>query len=185
MRKYYRYKDSHRTVRGVKQKRCTMCERWKPESDFHVDRARTDGLKIRCKKCSSIYDRELKRKRAKKSRKYLTYKERHRLFRGVKQKLCSCCEEWKGENSFYKQRGKRDGLSDRCKECLNTRARERYQPKEGRYLRYEERHRTINGVRKKLCRKCRKWKKDSEFYKDRSEKDGLSKQCKKCTYKPV
>ena len=91
MRKYYRYKDSHRTVRGVKQKRCTMCEKWKPESDFHKDRARTDGLKIRCKECNRIYDRELKIKSGKYLGKNLKFEERHRTFRGVKQKRCTKC----------------------------------------------------------------------------------------------
>ena len=250
--KYYRYKDSHRTVKGVKQKRCTMCEKWKPESDFHKDLARTDGLKIRCKKCDTEYQRKLRRKKEKKFRKYLKLEERHRTFRGaeqklcthckkwknenefyrnrqardglhscckvcqnkgtasnqdrrvlrrnlqydeshrvvsgVKQKLCSHCRKWKGENSFYKKRGSRYGLGAECKECSKTRARERYRPKGkrlGRYFRFEERHRTVDGVREKFCRKCGKWKKESDFYNSRSAKDGLDSQCKKCTYKPV
>ena len=251
-RKYYRYKDSHRTVKGVKQKRCTICTKWKPESDFHKDRARTDGLKIRCKKCDTEHQRKIRRKKKKKFREYLKFEERHRTFRGmeqklctnckewkkenefyrnrqakdglhsrckvcqnkgtasnqersvlrrnfhyeeshrivsgVKQKLCSRCRKWKDENGFYRQDGSRDGLSAHCKECSKTLARERYQPKRkrlGKYLRYEERHRTVNGVREKFCRKCRKWKKESDFYNSKSAKDGLDSRCKKCTYKPT
>lgn len=251
-KKYYRYKDSHRTVRGVKQKRCTMCEKWKPEREFHKDRARTDGLKIRCKQCDTEYQRKLRRKREKKFRTYLRFEERHRTFHGVKQKLCGSCKQWKSEdefyrnraakdglhahcrvccnggkaanqngkvlrrnllyderhrvargvkqklcshcrkwkegNGFYKNRKSRDGLSSRCKECSKTLARERYLTTRKRmrdYLRYEERHRTVNGIREKLCRKCEQWKKESDFYNNRSAKDGLDNQCKECKYKPT
>jgi hypothetical protein len=117
MRKYYGYKQSHRTVKGVKQKRCTICERWKAESEFHKDRARTDGLKIRCKECNRTYEIELKRKRGRHARDYLRFEERHRTVSGVKQKLCTRCKQWKDESVFYKSRSGKDGLSDRCKKC--------------------------------------------------------------------
>jgi len=50
-------------------------------------------------------------------------------------------------------------------------------------LRYEECHRIANGLKQKLCRTCRRWKSESEFYKDRSQKDGLLGRCKKCSSK--
>ena len=43
-----------------------------------------------------------------------------------------------------------------------------------------ERHRVVNGVRKKLCSKCRKWKVESQFYRNRHSKDGLAGWCSKC-----
>lgn len=117
MRKYYRYKQSHRTVKGVKQKRCTICEKWKAESGFHKDLARTDGLKIRCKECNRTYERELKRRKGRHAREYLRFEERHRTVSGIKQKLCTRCKQWKDESVFYKNSSGKDGLSDRCKKC--------------------------------------------------------------------
>jgi myosin heavy subunit len=45
---------------------------------------------------------------------------------------------------------------------------------------YEQRHRTLDGVRQKLCRKCNEWKPESEFHKNSSSKDGLATSCKIC-----
>ena len=50
-------------------------------------------------------------------------------------------------------------------------------------LRYEYLHRVVNGVMQKLCRTCKIWKSENEFYKDSSRKDGLNNQCKKCSCK--
>ena len=45
---------------------------------------------------------------------------------------------------------------------------------------YKQQHRTVNGVRQKLCRKCKKWKPKSEFHKNSSSKDGRAGSCKIC-----
>jgi hypothetical protein len=59
--------------------------------------------------------------------------------------------------------------------------------KEGRglktYYRYEECHRVVDGVKQKRCRRCKSWKTESEFYKNRSYKDGLQVPCKACSDK--
>jgi hypothetical protein len=47
-------------------------------------------------------------------------------------------------------------------------------------LRYEERHRVVNGAKEKLCSKCGKWRSESQFNKNRSSKDGLIGWCRKC-----
>ncbi len=47
-------------------------------------------------------------------------------------------------------------------------------------FRYDERHRVVNGAKEKLCRKCRIWKVESQFYRDRCSKDGLAAWCSKC-----
>ena len=41
-------------------------------------------------------------------------------------KKCSKCGVEKDESEFYKDRGKKDGLNSRCKECQNQYERERY-----------------------------------------------------------
>ncbi len=50
-------------------------------------------------------------------------------------------------------------------------------------FRYDEHHRVVKGAKQKLCRRCKRWKNESEFYRNRSEKDGVDYQCKKCSYK--
>ena len=45
----------------------------------------------------------------------------------------------------------------------------------------DNQHRTIDGVRQKLCRKCNEWKPESEFHKNSSSKDNLAVSCKICT----
>jgi chromosome segregation ATPase len=45
---------------------------------------------------------------------------------------------------------------------------------------YKQRHRTVDGVRQKLCQKCKEWKPESKFHKNSSSKDGLAGSCKVC-----
>ena len=45
---------------------------------------------------------------------------------------------------------------------------------------YENTHRIVDGVKQKLCRKCREWKPETEFHKNASCKDGLAVSCKTC-----
>ena len=115
--KYYSYKETHRKVKGVKQKRCIRCKRWKEESEFHKDRARKDGFRIYCKGCVGAYERKSRNKNRKDVRDYLRYEDRHRIVRTIKEKLCSRCKQWKYESEFYKNNSKRDGLTGRCKKC--------------------------------------------------------------------
>ena len=47
-------------------------------------------------------------------------------------------------------------------------------------FRYNERHRVVKGTKEKFCHKCRKWKDESQFYRNHSSKDGLAGWCRKC-----
>jgi len=183
-KRYYKCEETHQTFNGVKHKRCTKCKRWKEESEFCKDRARKDGLKIYCKGCIKAYALKLCRKnrKGKEARVYLRFEDRHRVIRGFKENLCSRCKQWKYKSDFYKCRQSKDGLSLWCKECGRKRY-ERIRKAGRRNLRYEDRHRVVNGVEQKYCRTCKRWKNESEFYKDRSQKDGVVDRCKKCSYK--
>ena len=185
-KKCYSYEETHRTVKGVKHKLCVKCNKWKGKSEFRREPARKDGLRRLCRECDRARERAIYRKDKKHVRERLRYEESHRTFRGVKQKLCSLCKEWIDESHFHRDRRSRDGLDPRCKECKSKYVRKRYERigKPGRKtLRYEDRHRVVKGVKKKLCTKCRRWKKESGFYKDNSTRDGLMGRCKKCSYK--
>ncbi|MBA7615630.1 hypothetical protein ES703_22914 [subsurface metagenome] len=100
------------------------------------------------------------------------------------QKQCSRCKEWKDKREFHKNREHRDGLKNWCRECVCENVRKHYAKGKGtlrRYRRYEEKHRVVDGVRKKLCSKCEEWKDESSFYKRRTHRDGLSVTCKECS----
>ncbi len=186
-KKYYKHGDTHRRVKGRKQKYCTKCRKWKSEREFGIDRAKRDGLNIRCRDCYRAYTRALHKKyrKGKKARIYLRFEDRHRIFRGVRQKLCSSCNKWKDESHYSGHRRLKDGLSLRCKDCGKKDASKRLERKNKgarRNLRYEDRHRIVKGVKQKRCSKCGKWKGLGKFYKNRSRKDGLMERCMKCTY---
>ncbi len=185
-KRHFKYGQTHRTVKGRKQKYCTKCKRWKGETEFGKDRAKRDGLKIPCRDCDKAYGRRRRRKSRKTVRRYLRYEQRHRVVDGVEQKLCTRCSKWKDRRQFYKNSRSKDRFELQCKECKLRYARKQYEQKRagaGRYIRREDRHRIVNRIKQKLCSNCRKWKKESEFYRNRSHKDGLDYQCKKCSYK--
>ena len=49
--------------------------------------------------------------------------------------------------------------------------------------RYDDCHRVVKGTKEKLCPKCRRWKGESQFSKNRSSNDGVQPQCKECKSK--
>jgi hypothetical protein len=110
--------ESHRTIDGRKQKRCSKCKKWKDESEFNKNRSSKDGFCVYCKKCL-YYARKRSSENSKPLKRYLRYEERHRVIGGVKQKRCNRCKRWKAESGFYKERRHKDGLSEWCKECAN------------------------------------------------------------------
>ncbi len=119
VKRYFRYEESHRTIDGVKQKRCSKCEKWKEESKFGKNTRQNDGLKSWCKDCGRAVMWERNKKEGKDLRKNYRYEECHRVVDGVKQKRCRRCKNWKAESDFYKQRRHKDGLAVWCKECAN------------------------------------------------------------------
>ena len=128
-RSYYRYEEKHRTVNGVKQKRCTKCKKWRKESEFGRKTSQRDGLDFWCRDCNRACDRKRYKKIRKVLKEYLRYEQRHRIVAGVKQKLCCRCNKWKDESQYYRNRRLKDGLQWQCKECESKYAREYYKRK--------------------------------------------------------
>ncbi len=117
VKKHLVYEESHRTIDGVKQKRCSKCKKWKDESKFGKDSKNKDGLRYWCKDCVRAYIRERYKKKGKGLKTYYRYEECHRVVDGVKQKRCRRCKNWKTESDFYKRRSNNDELAVWCKEC--------------------------------------------------------------------
>ncbi len=167
-------------------KQCTKCKKWKDESEFHEERKSEDGLQRWCKECRRQYDRKYYGRHKKTTRRNYSYEESHRTVRGVKQKHCSKCKRWKAESKFAKHSTYGDGLRYWCKDCEREYKRRYYKKNRKavkKCLRYEERHRIVNRVKQKRCSRCKKWKTEREFYKNRARKDGLQFLCKKCSKK--
>jgi len=184
VRDYLRYGDRHRVIRGFKEKLCSRCKQWKFYSEFYKNSRTKDVLSLSCKEC----ERKRTENKRKSDRKYLRHEDRHRIVKGIKQKLCTKCSKWKVESEFHKDRSSKDGINSSCKECSYKATGKPCKPKKKivrKNLRYEDRHRVVNGVKQKYCRKCKKWKSEHKFYRDKSKKDGLKDQCQKCSYKPA
>ncbi len=166
-------------------KLCSKCKEWKDESDFNKNRSRKDGLKVWCKKCSRSYARKHYLANSKSLKRYFRYEERHQIIDGMEQRRCSKCKKWKKVSKFNKRPGTKNGLHSWCKDCKRAYLREYYK-KKGKslktYYRYEECHRVVGGVKQKLCRRCKRWKTESDFYKNRSKKEGLEMWCKECKW---
>jgi hypothetical protein len=64
VKKYYRYEQRHRVVKGVKEKRCRRCKEWKPESEFYGRPKHKDGLAIWCKQCANKASTESRKQRS-------------------------------------------------------------------------------------------------------------------------
>ena len=125
------------------------------------------------------------------TRKYFRYEDTHRKVNGRKQTYCIKCHECKVEREFGKDRSSRDGLDMRCKDCAKLHAQElhmratRKRRKVTAYIRFKDRHRTVNRVKQKLCTTCGEWKELNEYYKNSATRDGLMGRCKECIYSPT
>jgi hypothetical protein len=63
VKRYYRFEENHRVVKGVKQKRCYRCRRWKPETLYYKRHRSKDGLYVWCKECANKATNNCRRQR--------------------------------------------------------------------------------------------------------------------------
>lgn len=78
------------------------------------------------------------------------------------------CKKLKDKGEFGKEKRVKNGLRCWCKQCEQQYQRVYYlrtRKAKRRYFKYEDSHRVVGGVKQKLCRKCRKWKAESEFHR--------------------
>ncbi|CAK0783382.1 hypothetical protein CVIRNUC_006581 [Coccomyxa viridis] len=90
---------------------------------------------------------------------------------GVPIKLCRRCNQHKPLTDFYRSKANADGYDGRCKACDAIQCAERRRKK----ARVEEP--TVPG---KECRRCNVFKAATEFYRNKTNPDGLYNNCKAC-----
>lgn len=145
------------------QKQCTKCKQWKDETEFSKNIYSPDGLNTVCKLCDKTRAAIFRKPRELYS--YEMYNEQG-------QKQCSKCKQWRSVDSFCKCTANKDGLSNCCKQCqheYDIKRRGNYTPN---YLQHND--------GKKFCLTCKTWIAESDFYKSKQSKDGLSSRCKFC-----
>lgn len=94
----------------MKTKICSKCKKEKDIKEFSKDRTTKDGLRYWCKECVSKYNKEFHQKN----------KEKHtdKYYQNLNgTKRCFKCGEVKDISKFSKNRTKKDGLHNRCKQC--------------------------------------------------------------------
>ena len=95
---------------------------------------------------------------------------------------CSYCQEIKSVDNFYKNKCKKDGYQNFCKECESEYKKECYIKNhkiKRLYREYDE-----NGTLIKLeCRDCHEIKTVDNFHKGKKYKDGVVTLCKNCKKK--
>ncbi|MCP4256550.1 MAG: hypothetical protein GY774_03375 [Planctomycetes bacterium] len=64
MKTYSTFDDLQRVYKGIKQKRCGRCKKWKAENQYYKHNRHKDGLAVWCKECANIATNSCRRRRA-------------------------------------------------------------------------------------------------------------------------
>lgn len=148
------------------QKQCSKCKQWKNETDFSKGHS-PDGLNNICKSCDRT--RAAKFRKPRKLYAYEMYNEQG-------QKQCLRCKQWKSVDNYNICTANKDGLSQYCKQCQHEYdIKRRGKSTVPNYLQHKD--------GKKFCLTCKTWVAETDFYKSKQSKDGLSSRCKFCQQK--
>ena len=141
-------------------KRCPSCGETKPANDFY--KAGKKGLAGYCKLCE-------RQKKYGIARDVPIRDRAAPVIAPEGMKHCYACGANKPFDDFPVDRQKSDGRDAYCKSCRIEKSRA-----------FDMKPRPINPLGK-VCQHCREFKPLSEFYRAKTEYDGLNKICKKCS----
>lgn len=151
----------------LQQVKCRVCNQTKPISEFVKDKAYKNGYRDECKECK---DNRIKG--------YLKKWEEERLKTTLpKEKECQDCHQIKPVSDYTKDKYRKDGLSNICKDCKSK----RHQVLVDKWK--KERERTKEIPQQKQCIKCNRALPISEFGENINSKDGMTPICKECIKK--
>ena len=138
----------------MSNKVCTKCKVEKPLESFNRSQSSKDGLTHWCRNCAAAYNASYKEKNKDKGREV-----------SVKTNTCLKCGQTKPAGEFYKHKGKKNGLDNRCKECVLKRWKSLSFPV---------------SVEEKKCSVCGFVKSADCFNKDKTKTTGLESHCREC-----
>lgn len=145
-------------------KKCSSCGQEKAHSDYHRNAARPDGLASICKVCQQARDND---RRAK----YLARGD-DEIVTPTEQR-CGECGITKPATAFSRNRGKKSGLSNSCRQCKTLAARRRRARNASRQ--------NFAPVPEKKCSRCNQVKNAGEFALCRGAACGLQGMCRMCS----
>lgn len=90
-----------------KTKKCYKCKQILPLEKFYKDNSKKDGRQTHCSECSRKYDVKRRKKLSKR-----------KVIKVPKYKKCLLCKEVKSSKEFNLERGRVDGLQNRCIPCV-------------------------------------------------------------------
>ena len=145
-------------------KTCRNCRLQKLLTEFTVHKETKDRLSNHCRLCQKKRRRQsYARNRTRLAEKFLT---------GTKR--CRQCGEIKSAQEFHRNYANLEGLHNLCKTCRRASDRRRFEK--------NERSLADNPpTGKKVCAKCEEETELTNFYVDRTKKDGRKTYCKQCS----
>ena len=145
-------------------KTCRDCRLQKPLMEFTIHKESKDRLSNHCRSCQKQRRRQsYERNRTRLVEKSLT---------GTKQ--CRQCGATKPTQEFHRNYANLEGLHNLCKTCRRASDKRRFEKIE-RILADNP------PTGKKVCAKCKEETELTNFYVDRTKKDGRKTYCKECS----
>ena len=145
-------------------KTCGDCRLQKRLIEFTIHKESKDRLSKHCRSCQKQRRRRLyERNRMRLAEKSLSGSKR-----------CRQCGETKPTQEFHRNYANIEGLHNLCKTCRRASDRRRF----------EKIERTLADnppTGNKVCAKCKQETELTDFYVDRTKKDGRKTYCKKCS----
>ena len=145
-------------------KTCRDCRLQKPLMEFTIHKESKDQLSNHCRSCQ----KQRRRQAYERNRKRLAEKS----LTGTKR--CRQCGETKPTQEFHRNYANREGLHNLCKTCRRASDKRRFEKIE-RILADNP------PTGKKVCAKCKEETELTNFYVDRTKKDGRKTYCKQCS----
>ena len=148
----------------LESKTCRDCRLQKPLIEFTIHKDTKDQLSNHCRSCQKQRRRQsYERNRTRLAEKTL-----------IGSKRCRQCGETKPTKEFHRNYANLEGLHNLCKTCRRASDKRRFEKIE-RILADNP------PTGKKVCAKCKEETELTNYYVDRTKKDGRKTYCKQCS----
>jgi len=151
---------------------CGKCKENKSVKEFVKSSASDDGLHSVCKPCQKAYNSEYRKKNGWDGR-------------VVANKRCSSCDTTYPSDKFYNDKSRLDGLSNRCKGCVQAYRKKNREKLLERARGYNKKRAESEKVEVtgRVCAQCGEFKEKDSFWNSKHTKDGLYSSCIDCKKK--